>query len=145
MVVKEMADANAGIWIAIISGMSAIAIGIANAIAMRRKNSADAAASITDAALSLYNKSETRVDDLEEKIVQLNIQVEHLTEQDDTNRQIIKSLIKSEKDLQKQLDALTADHTETKQTLNVANLNIEFLKKHMVDNGLDVPELKFRG
>ena len=77
MITKKsmMNDINTPVVLALIGAISgaisALVVGVVSTLSMRKKYSADAASTISSAALSLYNRSETRVDDLEAEISEL--------------------------------------------------------------------------
>ena len=66
------------IYVAVIAAISALGVGIANAWAMRRKASADAATLLTGAALEMYDKVSTRCDQLEFQVKEMRVENKQL-------------------------------------------------------------------
>jgi hypothetical protein len=81
---------------------------------------------------------ESVVDDLSERVDNLILEAE-------TNRTILKILERKNDELTIRADNLERQLVETIKELEIANLNIEFLLDYIKEQGIDIPDLKFRG
>lgn len=102
---KKMSD---GIIVAILGALSTVAGGIIVYLASRKKNQADAADAVTDAALALINPLKDRLAELEAKVKKQENEIANLRRQLDRYADRIIVLMRGIENLIKQIGELGA-------------------------------------
>jgi len=122
---------SAIVWAAGISAFGALLLSIFTAWNSRKKDDATAASTLTGAALEIVEALQSDLDYL---------------------RKQVHTLHQVERCLSDELAKVKADLAEEKiarkvlaKALEIAELNIQFLLEYMQKNGLDIPDLKYRG
>jgi septal ring factor EnvC (AmiA/AmiB activator) len=100
---KKMSD---GIIVAILGALSTVAGGIIVYLASRKKNQADAADAVTDAALALINPLKDRLAELEAKVKKQENEIANLRRQLDRYADRIIVLMRGIENLIKQIGEL---------------------------------------
>lgn len=100
---KKMSD---GIVVAILGALSTVAGGIIVYLASRKKNQADAADAVTDAALALINPLKDRLAELEAKVKRQENEIASLRRQVDRYADRIIVLMRGIENLIKQIGEL---------------------------------------
>lgn len=100
---KKMSD---GIIVAILGALSTVAGGIIVYLASRKKNQADAADAVTDAALALINPLKDRLEELEAKVKKQENEIANLRRQLDRYADRIIVLMRGIENLIKQIGEL---------------------------------------
>jgi len=138
----ELMEISTSIFVAVVGAValivSALVSGTFGAFAMRGLRRAEANAITSTEWKRLYDERGDQLDEVREDL-------EHLNSRVDTLLAVEESLEKRVTDLQEQLASTRSKLKETVKTLEVAELNIQFLLEYMQENGLEIPNLRFRG